>query len=74
MIIFNKEHLQKQNSEDPIRRPSGNNNNSEDEASHLILSDTALKSQSMPNLYKQKLKNLINKGIKSDSNSSVILN
>ncbi|XP_076253104.1 uncharacterized protein LOC143191665 isoform X4 [Rhynchophorus ferrugineus] len=62
--------LKKQNSEDPIRRPSGNNNNSEDEASHLILSDTALKSQSMPNLYKQKLKNLINKGMKSDSNSS----
>ncbi|XP_030767612.1 uncharacterized protein LOC115891308 isoform X2 [Sitophilus oryzae] len=62
--------LKKQNSENHIRRPSGNNNDSEEETSHLALSDTNLKSQSMPNLYKQKLKNLINIGTKSDSNSS----
>lgn len=62
--------LKKRNSDDHLRRPSGNNNNSEDETSHLVLSDTVLKSQSLPNLHKQKLRNIINKGAKSDSNSS----
>ncbi|ERL95179.1 hypothetical protein D910_12448 [Dendroctonus ponderosae] len=51
--------LKKRNSDDQLRRPSGNNNNSEDESSHLALSDTALKSQSMPNLHKQRLRRCI---------------
>uniref|UniRef100_A0A6P7H870 Uncharacterized protein LOC114345508 isoform X1 n=2 Tax=Diabrotica virgifera virgifera TaxID=50390 RepID=A0A6P7H870_DIAVI len=51
--------LKKRGSENHLRRhPSGNNNNSGSEASHLGLTDVGAKSQSMPNLYKQKLKNL----------------
>ncbi|XP_023019159.2 uncharacterized protein isoform X2 [Leptinotarsa decemlineata] len=65
--------LKKRCSEDHLRRPpSGNNNNSGDEASHLGLTDGTVKSQSMPNLYKQKLRNLLvaSGSIKSQSNSS----
>ncbi|CAG9823829.1 unnamed protein product [Phaedon cochleariae] len=52
--------LKKRCSEDHIpRQPSGNNNNSGDAASHLGLTDTTVKSQSMPNLHKQKLRNLM---------------
>ncbi|CAH1127170.1 unnamed protein product [Ceutorhynchus assimilis] len=62
--------LKKRSSDDHLRRPSENNNNSEDE-SHLISSDTgAIKSQSLPNLYKQKLKHLLVKEEDSLSNSS----
>lgn len=66
--------LKKRSSEDQLRRhPSGNNNNSEGDASNLGLTETTFKSQSMPNLYKQKLKNLMAAStyIKSQSNSSV---
>lgn len=51
--------LKKRTSDNQIRRQhtSGNNNESEDENSHY-LNDNVLKSQSMPNLYKQKLKGL----------------
>ncbi|KAJ8956774.1 hypothetical protein NQ314_006649 [Rhamnusium bicolor] len=65
--------LKKRSSEDQLRRhPSGNNNNSGDNASHLGLTETTFKSQSMPNLYKQKLRNLMAASgyIKSQSNSS----
>ncbi|KAG5887717.1 hypothetical protein JTB14_020019 [Gonioctena quinquepunctata] len=65
--------LKKRCSEDLLRRPpSGNNNNSGNEASHLGLTDATSKSQSMPNLYKQKLRNLmVASGYgKSQSNSS----
>lgn len=52
--------LKKRTSDNQIRRqhPSGNNNESGDENLHY-LNDNVLKSQSMPNLYKQKLKGLI---------------
>lgn len=51
--------LKKRTSDNQIRRqhPSSNNNESQDENSHY-LNDNVLKSQSMPNLYKQKLKGL----------------
>ncbi|KAJ8979938.1 hypothetical protein NQ317_003680, partial [Molorchus minor] len=65
--------LKKRSSEDQLpRHPSGNNNNSGDDASHLGLTDTTLKSQSMPNLYKDKIRNLMASSayIKSQSNSS----
>nr|CAH7731912.1 unnamed protein product [Callosobruchus chinensis] len=49
--------LKKRSSEDHLRRqPSGNNNNSAEGENSLMLNETALKSQSLPNLYKQKLK------------------
>ncbi|XP_068912211.1 serine-rich adhesin for platelets isoform X4 [Tenebrio molitor] len=52
--------LKKRCSDNQLRRhPSGNNNNSGDETSHLGLSENSAKSQSMPNLYKQKLKTLL---------------
>ncbi|XP_050299229.1 uncharacterized protein LOC126738115 isoform X2 [Anthonomus grandis grandis] len=64
--------LKKRNSDDHLRRPSGNNNNSEDESNHLVLSDTALKSQSMPNLRRQKVRKVANfKDENSLSNSSI---
>lgn len=66
--------LKKRSSEDHLRRlPSGNNNNSGDDASNLGLTDATYKSQSMPNLHKQRLKNLMiaSTGAKSHSNSSV---
>lgn len=68
--------LKKRSSDNQLRRqPSGNNNNSGDDASHLGLTDATFKSQSMPNLYKQKLKNLMiaSGHLKSQSNSSVSL-
>ncbi|KAJ3641779.1 hypothetical protein Zmor_028257 [Zophobas morio] len=52
--------LKKRSSDNQLRRhPSGNNNNSGDETSHLGLNENSVKSQSMPNLYKQKLKTLL---------------
>ncbi|CAH2006314.1 unnamed protein product [Acanthoscelides obtectus] len=49
--------LKKRSSDDHLRRqPSGNNNNSAEGENSLMLNETALKSQSLPNLYKQKLK------------------
>ncbi|XP_018565929.1 uncharacterized protein LOC108906959 isoform X2 [Anoplophora glabripennis] len=65
--------LKKRSSEDQLRvRPSGNNNNSGDDANHLGLTEVTFKSQSMPNLYKQRLKSLMATStyIKSQSNSS----
>ncbi|XP_045478169.1 uncharacterized protein LOC123683260 isoform X2 [Harmonia axyridis] len=48
--------LKNAGSDNQVRRhPSGNNNNSGDDATHLGLNDNTAKSQSMPNLYKQKL-------------------
>ncbi|XP_044762319.1 uncharacterized protein LOC123319421 isoform X3 [Coccinella septempunctata] len=48
--------LKKAGGDNQVRRhPSGNNNNSGDDATHLGLNDNTAKSQSMPNLYKQKL-------------------
>lgn len=66
--------LKKRSSEDQLRRrPSGNNNNSGDDANHLGLTEATFKSQSMPNLYKQKLRSIMASStyIKSQSNSSV---
>lgn len=64
--------LKKRCSDQQLRRlPSGNNNNSGDDATRLGLIDTATKSQSMPNLYKQKLKNLIVSQLVKSQNSSV---
>ncbi|XP_066157352.1 uncharacterized protein [Euwallacea fornicatus] len=51
--------LKKRSSDDHLRRPSGNNNNSEDESSHLASSEVALKSQSLPNLHKERLRKLV---------------
>lgn len=49
--------LKKRSSDNQLRRhPSGNNNNSGDETS---LNENSIKSQSMPNLYKKKLQNLM---------------
>lgn len=49
--------LKKRNSENQLRRlPSGNNNQSSDET---YLGENPIKSQSMPNLYKQKLMSLL---------------
>lgn len=51
--------LKKRSSDIQLRRlPSGNNNESGDETSHH-LNENVLKSQSMPNLYKQKLRGLL---------------
>lgn len=48
--------LKKRSSENQLRRhPSGNNNASGDETSQYNITDS-LKSQSMPNLYKQKMR------------------
>lgn len=65
--------LKKQSSEDHIRLPSGNNNNSSNDASHLGLTEATYRSQSMPNLHKKKHKNVVavNEFFKSQSNSSV---
>lgn len=66
--------LKKRSSEDHLRRlPSGNNNNSGDETTHLGLTDTTYRSQSMPNLHKKKSRNVVdaNEIFKSQSNSSV---
>ncbi|XP_044263071.1 uncharacterized protein LOC123010326 isoform X2 [Tribolium madens] len=53
--------LKKRSSDNQLRRhPSGNNNNSGDETSHLGLTENSIKSQSMPNLYKKKLSYLKN--------------
>ncbi|KAL3279076.1 hypothetical protein HHI36_016590, partial [Cryptolaemus montrouzieri] len=53
------------------RHPSGNNNNSGDDATHLGLNDNTLKSQSMPNLYKKKLiRSLMQNNIMNRSNNS----
>lgn len=53
--------LKKRSSENQLRRhPSGNNNQLGDDSSHFNLNDNALKSQSMPNLYKQKIKGMLN--------------
>ncbi|KAJ8915224.1 hypothetical protein NQ315_015447, partial [Exocentrus adspersus] len=65
--------LKKRSSEDQLRRrPSGNNNNSGGDANHLGLTEATLKSQSMPNLYKQRLRSLMAASgyTKSQSNSS----
>lgn len=64
--------LKKRSSDQQLRRlPSGNNNNSGDDATRLGLIDTSAKSQSMPNLYKQKLKNLIVSQLAKSQTSSV---
>lgn len=48
--------LKKAGGDSQVRRhPSGNNNNSVNDATHLGLIENTAKSQSMPNLYKQKL-------------------
>lgn len=47
--------LKKRSSENQLRRhPSGNNNTSGDETTSFSMNDNSLKSQSMPNLHKQK--------------------
>lgn len=52
--------LKKRSSENQLRRhPSGNNNTEGDDTSQYNLTDNAQKSQSMPNLYKQKIKSLL---------------
>lgn len=49
--------LKKRSSDNQLRRhPSGNNNASGDETSQYNITDNTLKSQSMPNLYKQKMR------------------
>lgn len=49
--------LKKRSSENQLRRhPSGNNNTPGNDTSQYIITDNTLKSQSMPNLYKQKIK------------------
>lgn len=56
------------------RHPSGNNNNSENDASHLGLTENTNKSQSMPNLCKrrEKLRSLTTSVVqRNPSNSSV---
>lgn len=51
--------LKKRNSDNQLRwLPSGNNNQSSDETI-CSLGENPMKSQSMPNLYKQKLMNLL---------------
>lgn len=53
-------HLKKRNSENHLRRlPSGNNNNSGDDATQLGLTEQTYKSQSMPNLFKKNSKNIV---------------
>lgn len=52
--------LKKRSSDNQLRRhPSGNNNSEGDDTSQYNLTDNAQKSQSMPNLYKQKIKSLL---------------
>ncbi|CAH0559334.1 unnamed protein product [Brassicogethes aeneus] len=67
-------NLKKRSSDNHLRRlPSGNNNNSGDDASRLGLNDMGtLKSQSMPNLYKQRImRSMVQSGhVKSNSNNS----
>ncbi|XP_057651614.1 uncharacterized protein LOC130891091 isoform X2 [Diorhabda carinulata] len=63
--------LKKLGSENILRKhPSGNNNNSTSETSHLGLTDTAAKSQSMPDLYKRKLKNMAAVSVQSKNSST----
>lgn len=62
--------LKKLSSENHLRRiPSGNNNGSADETSHNF-TDNCLKSQSMPNLYKQKLKGMLSNSTQKSQNLS----
>lgn len=64
--------LKKRSSDNQLRRhPSGNNNSGSDDTSHLGLTETSTKSQSMPNLYKQKLKSLLVSSYLKTQNSSV---
>ncbi|XP_019864553.1 uncharacterized protein LOC109593866 isoform X3 [Aethina tumida] len=64
-------NLKKRSSDNQLRRlPSGNNNNSGDDASHLGLTEMAAKSQSLPNLYKQKMRMARSGHTKTHSNSS----
>lgn len=52
--------LRKLNSDNQLRRhPSGNNNTSEDNNGRFNVTNNAMKSQSMPNLYKQKIRGLL---------------
>lgn len=49
--------LKKRSSENQLRRhPSGNNNTSGDETSQYNITDNSLKSQSMPNLCKKRMR------------------
>lgn len=63
--------LNKSSSDAGHARPSGNNNGSGDDATNLGLNDNSLKSQSMPNLYKKKLRNMVTNNLsQSKSNTS----
>lgn len=67
--------LKKRCSENQLRRhPSGNNNSEGDDTNQYNLTENTQKSQSMPNLYKQKMRSLLASGYlkKQDhSNTSV---
>ncbi|KAF5308641.1 hypothetical protein FQR65_LT06102 [Abscondita terminalis] len=55
--------LKKRTSDNQLKRhPSGNNNSSVDGSNKDCVIDNVLKSQSMPNLYKQKLRGLLGSG------------
>ncbi|KAL1492038.1 hypothetical protein ABEB36_012540 [Hypothenemus hampei] len=62
--------LKKLSSDDHLQIPSGNNNNSEDESNNLTLSDTALKSQSMPDLHKKRLQKVSHDNTLSSSSDT----
>lgn len=63
--------LKKRSSENQLRRhPSGNNNTEGVDTSQYNLTDNAQKSQSMPNLYKQKIKTLLNSNYQKQNHSN----
>lgn len=65
--------LKTRSSENQLRRlPSGNNNDSSQEDTARNLNDNPMKSQSMPNLYKRKLKELLHNSHCNALNSSSI--
>lgn len=64
-------NLKKRSSENQLRRhPSGNNNTEAGDTSQYSLTDNAQKSQSMPNLYKQKIKSLLASSYNKKNNHS----
>lgn len=66
--------LKKRNSDNQLRRhPSGNNNNSGADASHLGLTETTIKSQSMPNLHNKQRKKINNKTMLASSGNYLLV-